>query len=123
MWVRAEVSGQAPATNKRVLALSADQVLGVLTLDWVTPIPTAPAPLVGLTALGGRIVPVFDLATTPRALPPGVAALLGHADERDELVVIVDKVSTHDEKPEGAEVIDLAELANAVRKAIAGLPR
>jgi chemotaxis signal transduction protein len=49
----------------RKLAIAAARVREVAAVSTVTPVPTAPAPVLGLTQLRGQVVPVLDLAMLP----------------------------------------------------------
>ncbi len=52
----------------RARAVPADLVREIATLPSLTPVPTAPARILGLTTLRGQILPVVALA--PTASPP-----------------------------------------------------
>jgi purine-binding chemotaxis protein CheW len=68
----------------RRLAVPAARVREVTAVSSVTPLPTAPPPVIGLTQLRGQIVPVIDLGApdenrTPRPQDPLVVVELGPA--------------------------------------------
>lgn len=46
----------------RKLALPRARVREIVAVSTVTPVPTAPSPVVGLTQLRGQVVPILDLA-------------------------------------------------------------
>lgn len=60
----------------RRLAVAAPFVRELTTAGWVTPVPTAPPPVAGVTQLRGQILPVLDLAPAPRVVPPEVPLLV-----------------------------------------------
>ncbi|MCS7068327.1 MAG: chemotaxis protein CheW [Meiothermus sp.] len=64
----------------------------VLEVSQPTPVPLAPAPLLGLVSNQGQIVPVFDLSHTLQIAPAGsgIAALLEF--EGQPLAFMIDEV-------------------------------
>ncbi len=64
----------------------------VLEVTQPTPVPLAPAPLLGLLSNQGQIVPVFDLSNTLQIAPAGsgIAALLEF--EGQPLAFMIDEV-------------------------------
>jgi chemotaxis signal transduction protein len=52
----------------RKLGVPAARVREVAAISTVTPVPTAPSPVVGLTQLRGHILPVLDLAKVSKQL-------------------------------------------------------
>jgi chemotaxis signal transduction protein len=75
------------------LAIAAARVREVAAVSTVTPVPTAPAPVLGLTQVRGQIVPVLDLAMLP-SLAKLTNQLVNFPDEarmprpQDPLVVV-----------------------------------
>ena len=59
-------------TGGRKLAVPTVRVREVSAASMVTPVPTAPPPVAGLTQLRGQILPVIDLGEeSPRTPKPG----------------------------------------------------
>ncbi len=56
--------------GERRLAIAAAHVRELAAAGWVTPVPTAPPPVVGVMQLRGQIVPVLDVLVPPRAVHP-----------------------------------------------------
>src|SRR5262249_52812854 len=50
----------------RKLALPTAQVRSIAPAGWITPVPTAPRLVAGVTQIRGHIVPVVDIAEPPR---------------------------------------------------------
>jgi chemotaxis signal transduction protein len=50
----------------RRLALPTAQVRSIAPAGWITPVPTAPRLVAGVTQIRGHIVPVVDIAEPPR---------------------------------------------------------
>jgi purine-binding chemotaxis protein CheW len=74
----------------RRLGVPAARVREVAAVSTVTPIPEAPAPVVGLTQLRGHILPVLELAPgrTPRPNDPLIVVELGPA----RAALLIDRV-------------------------------
>ena len=81
----------------------------------VTPVPSAPAPVVGLTQLRGQILPVLDLhpgaPRTPRPNDPLIIVELGPV----RAALLVDHVLGVESDPPAAEVLDVGALFDQVR--------
>jgi hypothetical protein len=54
----------------RRLAIPVAHVRAITAAGFVTPVPTAPPPVVGVTQLRGQILPVVDVADPPRVVQP-----------------------------------------------------
>jgi chemotaxis signal transduction protein len=54
----------------RKLAVPTAQVRSIAPAGWITPVPTAPSLVAGVTQIRGHIVPVIDIAEPPRAVQP-----------------------------------------------------
>jgi len=70
-------------------AIEAPAVRQVARLGEVTPVPGAPPALLGVTNLGGEILPVFDLRRITGASPSdgALARLIVLGDGRDDLAI------------------------------------
>jgi purine-binding chemotaxis protein CheW len=114
----------------RRLAVPAARVREVSAVSTVTPIPTAPPPVVGLTQLRGQIIAVLDLAPEevskdlltshermPRPQDPLVVVELGPA----RAALWVDRVLGV-QADDSAEVIDIGALFDQVRQRLAVRP-
>jgi purine-binding chemotaxis protein CheW len=105
-WVVVEV-------GTRRLGIPAARVREVAAVSTVTPVPTAPPPVVGLTQLRGHIIPVLDLATPPRSPRPNdplIVVELGPA----RAALLVDRVLGV-QPAEGVELLDVGALFDGVR--------
>ena len=102
----------------RRLGLPAARVREVAAVSTVTPVPTAPPSVVGLTQLRGHIVPVIDLAAeprTPRPNDPLIVVELGPA----RAALLVDRVLGV-QPAEGVELLDVGALFDELRKKVHG---
>jgi chemotaxis signal transduction protein len=101
------------------LAVPAARVREVAQAAAVTPVPTAPPPVAGLTQVRGQILPVLDLTgPTPRAvrpLDPLLIVELGAA----RAALRVDRVIGVAAQPGEAELLDLAELFDEIQARVA----
>lgn len=101
-------------------AIPTARVREVAAVSTVTPVPSAPPPVVGLTQLRGHIVPVIDLAEGgPRAARPNdplVVVELGPA----RAALLVDRVVgiSVDEAAHQAELLDVGALFDELRKKV-----
>ena len=99
------------------LALPTARVREVAAAAAVTPVPTAPAPVAGLTQLRGQIVPVLDLGTGPPRAPrpsdPIVIVELGPA----RAALLCDRVIGLGALGD-AELVDVGELFDGLRKQV-----
>jgi chemotaxis signal transduction protein len=91
----------------RRLGVEALQVREVALAQSVTPVPMAPAPIVGVTQLRGQILPVLDLepARAPRPSDPLLVLESGAA----RAALRVDRVLGV-EVDDGGEKLDVAKL-------------
>ena len=97
----------------RKLAVPAAHVRELMAAGWVTPVPTALPPVVGVTQLRGQILPVLDVATPPRAVQADDPLLvLEHGPVRAAL--LIDRLLPADE---AAERLDVGALFDSVRRA------
>lgn len=97
----------------RRLAVPAAHVRELCAAGWVTPVPTAPPPVAGVTQLRGQILPVLDLAEPARAVQPDDPLLVvEYGPVRAAL--LIDRLLPIDE---AAERLDLGALFDALRKA------
>jgi chemotaxis signal transduction protein len=116
-------------------AVPAARVREVAAVSTVTPIPTAPPPVVGLTQLRGQIVPVLDLAALPAAGGEKVSKhLLTYPDEtrlprpQDPLLVVelgparaalwVERVLGVQPPGEDVEVVEIGALFDQLRQRV-----
>jgi purine-binding chemotaxis protein CheW len=100
----------------RRLGLPAARVREIAALSTVTPVPTAPPQVVGLTQLRGHIVPVLDLAAEPRAPRPNdplVIVELGPA----RAALLVDRVLGVQAADE-VEALDVGALFDELRQKV-----
>jgi chemotaxis signal transduction protein len=99
------------------LALPTGRVREVAAAAGVTPVPTAPPPVAGLTQLRGQIVPVLDLGAdeprAPRPNDPLVIVELGPA----RAALLVDRVIGIGVL-DGAELVDVGEVFDQLRKKV-----
>ena len=56
--------------GERRLAVAVAHVRAISAAGFVTPVPTAPSPVVGVTQLRGQILPVIDIIHPPRVVQP-----------------------------------------------------
>jgi purine-binding chemotaxis protein CheW len=100
----------------RRLAVPTARVREVAAVSTVTPVPTAPPPVVGLTQLRGQIVPVLDVAgpepRQPRPNDPLLVVELGPA----RAALLVDRVLGVSD--ETAEPFDVGALFDQLRAAV-----
>jgi hypothetical protein len=54
----------------RRLAVAVAHVRAITAAGFVTPVPTAPLPVLGVTQIRGQILPVVDVADPPRIVQP-----------------------------------------------------
>jgi chemotaxis signal transduction protein len=103
----------------RRLAVATARVREVAQVAALTPVPTAPPPVAGLTHLRGQILPVIDLAgPTPRPARPNDPLLvieLGAA----RAALLVDRVIGVAASPGEAELVDVAELFDLIQWRVA----
>jgi purine-binding chemotaxis protein CheW len=100
----------------RRLAVPTARVREVAAAAAVTPVPSAPAPIAGLTQLRGQILPVLDLGDSARAPHPSdplVVIELGAA----RAALLVDRVIGLG-SGEGAERLDVGSLFEQVRQGV-----
>ena len=111
----------------RRLAVPAARVREVTAVTTVTPLPTAPAPVIGLTQLRGQIVPVLDLSSLAKL----TNQLVNYSDEgrmprpQDPLVVVelgparaalwVDRVLGVQPASDTARFVDVGALFDQLR--------
>ena len=101
----------------RRLELPAARVREVASATTVTPVPTAPPPVVGLTQLRGHIMPVLDLIAvtdgeprSPRPNDPLIIVELGPA----RVALLVDRVLGVQPHQDGIEPLDIGALFDQV---------
>lgn len=99
----------------RRLAVPLAHVRELTTAGWVTPVPTATAPVVGITQLRGQIMPVLDVAQPPRVVQAEDPLLvLEYGPARAALVVT--RLCAPDEAADPApERLDVGALFDSVR--------
>jgi purine-binding chemotaxis protein CheW len=100
----------------RRLAVPAARVREVAAVSTVTPLPTAPAPVIGLTQLRGQIVPVLDLGVpdenrSPRPQDPLLVLELGPA----RAALWVDRVLGVQAASESVSFVDVGVLFDQLR--------
>jgi chemotaxis signal transduction protein len=96
----------------RKLAVAVAHAREVAAAGWVTPVPTARPPVAGVTQLRGQILPVLDVAETPRVVQPEDPLLvLEYGPARAALVFT--RLCAPDEP---AERLDVGALFDAVRR-------
>jgi chemotaxis signal transduction protein len=103
-------------------ALPTARVREVAQLQVMTPVPTAPPPVVGLTQLRGQIVPVIDLAPAdpgaearaPRPGDPLVVVELGPV----RAALWVERVLGVESDPAATEPLDVGALFDELRKRV-----
>ena len=97
-------------------------VVEVAALGYLTPVPTAPPALAGLTQLRGQILPVLDLAAAEQTrLPrPGAPLLVVELPELGRAALLIDEARGEaqiaDDDP---RLLDLYLLGAAVRDQVA----
>lgn len=97
----------------RRLSVAARHVRELTTSGWVTPVPTAPPPVAGVTQLRGQIVTVLDVVEPPRAVPPEIPLLvLEYGPARAVLVFL--RLCAPDEPAD--ETLDVGALFESVRR-------
>jgi chemotaxis signal transduction protein len=81
------MSGVVVDVGARRLAIAVEHVRAISAAGWVTPVPMAPLPVVGVTQLHGQILPVLDVEEPPRVVQPHDPLLvLEHGAARAALV-------------------------------------
>jgi chemotaxis signal transduction protein len=95
----------------RHIAIPSSQARELATASWVTPVPTAPPVVVGVTQLRGQILPVLDLAETRRPVHPEETVLVVEYGPTRAALRIVELVSPDTT----AERVDLGALFDSVR--------
>ena len=103
------------------LYLDAEQVRSLFSAGSVTPLPIAPAAVVGLTQVEGEILCVLDPAAKPRALikPNEPLLLVEHGQVR--ALLIVDRVlGIYDQPPSASDRFELAQFYEHVRTQAVG---
>jgi len=103
-------------------ALPTARVREVAQLSALTPVPTAPPPVVGLTQLRGQIVPVLDLAPDgggedARAPRPGDALVVVELGPV-RAALWVERVLGVESDPAGVEPLDVGALFDDLRKRV-----
>ena len=93
----------------RKLAVATTHVREIAPAGWVTPVPTAKAPIAGVTQLRGQILPVLDVVEPPRAVQPEDPLLvLEHGTLRAALVFV--RLCPADEAHDDAVALDVGAL-------------
>jgi len=99
----------------RLWAVPTARVREVTQVGNITPVPQAPAAIVGLMQLRGNILPVIDLdGTGERTLRPG-DPLLVVEEGAVRAALSVDQVVAVATEPGGAELLDVGALFDRVR--------
>jgi chemotaxis signal transduction protein len=99
----------------RRLVIALAHVRELAVAGWVTPVPTAAAPVVGVTQLRGQILPVLDVSQPPRVLQPEDPLLvLEHGPVRAALAIT--RLCAPDEATgDAVERLDVGALFDSVR--------
>jgi purine-binding chemotaxis protein CheW len=103
--------------GERRLAVPTARVREVAAAALVTPVPTAPPRLAGLTQIRGQIVPVIQIVDgrAPRPNDPLLLVELGPA----RAALLVDRVVGVAAEAGAAELVDVGALFDELRRAIA----
>jgi purine-binding chemotaxis protein CheW len=113
-------SSAAPGVHVRLCvgreeyALPVGDVLTVLDAEGVTPVLGAPSSVLGLRALRGRLLPVFDLATVLGVTHGSARRVVVVPHEQTQVGLAVDDVLDVVELPEADEREDTVHLRGAV---------
>lgn len=105
----------------RRMAVPTARVREVAAVVAVTPVPTAPSPVAGLTQLRGQILPVLDIAApgdlprTPRPNDPLLVIELGPV----RAALLVDHVHGVESDGQAAELLDVGALFDDLRSKVA----
>ena len=108
----------------RMLALPTAQVRSIAPAGWITPLPTAPTFVVGVTQIRGHIVPVIDIADPPRLVQPEDPLLVVEYGPA-RAALRVDRVLGDEPLGESAaqiERLDVGALFDRIRDAIMSKP-
>jgi CheW-like protein len=103
-------------------ALAASSVCEVGVLEQLTPVPTAPPAVSGITCLHGEMLPVIDLAAArrpSRAGAPLVVVEVGPEPLRAALVVEEVVVEEGDGAPD-ARPLDVAQALDELKRRVEG---
>jgi chemotaxis signal transduction protein len=84
----------------------------IAAAGWVTPVPTAKAPVAGVTQLRGQILPVLDVNEPPREVQPEEPLLVVEYGPV-RAAIVFDKLCANDEP---AEVLDVGALFDKCRR-------
>jgi chemotaxis signal transduction protein len=101
--------------GERRLAVPSQRVREVSAAGPVTPVPTAPAPVAGLTQIRGQIIPVLDIAEEPPRTPRPQAPLLVVELGQQRAALLCDHVFGVAAEPGDAHPLDVAALFDDVR--------
>lgn len=96
----------------RRLAVPAAHVRELRAAGWVTPVPLAQPPIVGVTALRGQVLPVLDLGEPPRAVQPDTQLVVFEYGPM-RAALVIDRLLPADQE---AERLDLGALFDTVRR-------
>jgi chemotaxis signal transduction protein len=97
--------------GQRRLAVASSQAREVAHASWVTPVPTAPPPVAGVTQLRGQILPVLDLGQSPRPVQPEETLLIVEYGPTRAALRVVELLPV--DTP--AERLDLGALFDSIR--------
>ncbi|HEY7954136.1 MAG TPA: chemotaxis protein CheW [Polyangia bacterium] len=106
----------------RRLGVPAARVREVTQVGSVTPVPTAPGTVIGLTQVRGQILPVLDLDRVreddpPRAARPGDPLLIVELGPV-RAALLCDRVLGVEPEPEGVTLLDVGALFDELRKRV-----
>ncbi len=107
----------------RVRAIATAQIRSIAAAEWITPVPSAPSLVAGVTQIRGHILPVLDLACPPRQVHPDDPLLvLEYGPARAALRVdrVLGDEPTGPGSPRLVERLDVGALFDRVRGEIAG---
>jgi chemotaxis signal transduction protein len=97
--------------GERRVAVAAAHAREVTSAGWVTPVPTAPPIVAGVTQLRGQIVPVLVLGTLPHAVQPDETLLIVEYGPARAALRIVELLPSETE----SERLDLGALFDSIR--------
>jgi purine-binding chemotaxis protein CheW len=104
--------------GERRLAVPSPRVREVAAAGAVTPVPSAPAPVAGLTQIRGQIIPVIDLAEDPPRMPRPQAPLLVVELGPQRAALLCDQVFGVAAEPGDAHPLDVGALFDDVRRKV-----
>jgi chemotaxis signal transduction protein len=97
----------------RRLAIAAPYVRELAAAGWVTPVPGAPPPVAGVTQLRGQILPVLDVVSPPRLVPPEAPLLVLECGSARAAVVFT-RLCAADEPAD--EKLDVGALFDSIHR-------